>query len=115
MEVHVFKYSIRKGTAAAKFPGQLTDNQKSQRSDVLLQITRKQAHQYRENFIGEKVKVLWEDTETIDGQIYLTGYTERYVRVAGVFQNNEGEMSGKFSEMKVTGFLKNDILLGTIC
>ena len=45
----------------------------------------------------------------------MTGYTERYVRVAGVFQNNEGEMSGKFSEMKVTGFLKNDILLGTIC
>lgn len=114
-EVHVFKYSIRKGTAAAKLPGQLTDNQKSQRSDILLQITRKQAHQYRENFIGEKVKVLWEDTETISGQIYLTGYTERYVRVAGLFQNNEEKMSGKFSEMKVTGFLENDILLGTIC
>lgn len=114
-EVHVFKYSIRKGTVAATLPGQLTDSMKTQRSDVLLQVTREQSHRYRERFIGEKVKVLWEDTEIIDGQSYLTGYTERYVRVAGIFQNNEENLSGKFSEMKVTGFLKNDILLGTIC
>ena len=100
---------------AASLPGQLTDNQKAQRSEIVMQLTGKQACQYRESFIGKRVKVLWEDRETIDGQDYLTGYTERYVRVAGVFQNNEGEMSGKFSEMKVTGFLKNDILLGTIC
>ena len=114
-EIHVFKYSIRKGTVAASLPGQLTDNQKAQRSEIVMQLTGKQACQYRESFIGKRVKVLWEDRETIDGQDYLTGYTERYVRVAGAFLNEKENMSGKFSEVEVTGFLKKDILFGTIC
>ena len=114
-EIHVFKYSIRKGTVAADLPDQLTDKQKTLRSEILLQITQEQSGQYREKFLGEKVRVLWEEIETIDGQEYLTGYTERYVRVASVLRNKEEKMSGKFSAVKVTGFLKKDILLGTIC
>ena len=73
-EMHVFKYSVRKGTVAEKMPDQLTDRQKSERSDVLLKMTSEQSRKYRESFIGDRVKVLWEDTEEIDGRLYITGH-----------------------------------------
>lgn len=81
-EMHVFKYSPRKGTVAAGMPEQLTDRQKSERSDVLLSLTKRDSIEYRKSFIGQEVRVLWEDEEKINGCVYMTGHTERYVRVA---------------------------------
>ncbi len=81
-EMHVFKYSPRKGTVAAGMPGQLTDRQKSERSDVLLDLTRGQSESYRSSFIGEKLDILWEDKEEIKGREYMTGHSDRYVKVA---------------------------------
>lgn len=112
-EMHVFKYSVRKGTVAEKMPNQLTDRQKSERSDVLLDMTRKQARQYRAGFIGRKVKVLWEDTQEIHGKLYISGYTERYVRFAMEVPDNTKaeELSGTFEEGICKDFLTDDIML----
>ncbi len=112
-EMHVFKYSIRKGTVAEKMPDQLTDRQKSERSDVLLEMTADQSRKYRESFIGETVKVLWEDAQEIDGRLYMTGHTERYVRMAIEIpdKDKEKELSGTFAEGTCSGFLTEDIML----
>ena len=112
-EMHVFKYSIRKGTVAEKMPDQLTDRQKSERSDVLLEMTAEQSQKYRESFIGEKVKVLWEDVQKIEGKLYITGHTERYVRLAMEIadKDKEKELSGTFAEGICKGFLTDDIML----
>lgn len=114
-EMHVFKYSVRKGTAAEKMPDQLTDRKKSERSDVLLEMTKEQSRRYRESFIGEKVKVLWEDAQEIDGKLYITGHTERYVRFAMEIadQKKADELSGTFAEGNCEGFLTEDIMLLT--
>nr|WP_297706682.1 tRNA (N(6)-L-threonylcarbamoyladenosine(37)-C(2))-methylthiotransferase MtaB [uncultured Butyrivibrio sp.] len=81
-EMHVFKYSPRKGTVAAGMKEQLTDREKTARSDVLIHMTRRQSEEYRNLFIGEKVGILWEDAEEIKGKNYMIGHTDRYVRVA---------------------------------
>ena len=64
-EMHVFKYSPRKGTVAAGMKEQLTDREKTLRSDVLIHMTRTQSEVYRNNFVGQKVRILWEDMEEI--------------------------------------------------
>lgn len=112
-EMHVFKYSVRKGTVAEKMPDQLTDRQKSERSDVFLKMTSEQSRKYRESFIGDRVKVLWEDTEEIDGRLYITGHTERYVRFAAPVTDKEeaDKLSGTFAEGMCESFLTEDIML----
>lgn len=114
-EMHVFKYSVRKGTAAEKLKGQLTEHQKAERSDVLLTLTAAQAKAYRESFLGEKCKVLFEDVEEIDHKLYLVGHTERYLKVAKeIAAREEGAaLSGTFYEGTCSGFLTEDTLLLT--
>ncbi len=112
-EMHVFKYSPRKGTVAAGMKDQLTDRQKTERSEVLLELTARQSAEYRESFIGEELEVLWEDAEMHDGVIYMVGHTDRYVRIAcrqGT-KAYENAASGTISKVVPTAFLDADTLL----
>lgn len=81
-EMHVFKYSRRAGTRAADMPGQLTENQKGQRSDVLLKLDQEMSMEYRKSFLGEEKEVLMEEKIVIDGTEYLVGHTREYVKAA---------------------------------
>ncbi len=112
-EMHVFKYSPRKGTVAASMPEQLTDRQKTSRSDVLLDLTARQSESFRESFIGEEQEVLWEDEETHKGHKYMIGHTDRYVRIAAGEGTPEYEnaKSGTITKVVPTGFLNADTLL----
>ena len=112
-EMHVFKYSPRKGTVAAGMPDQLTDKQKSARSDVLIDLTERDSRAYRESFIGEELKVLWEDEEEHKGAKYLIGHTDRYVRVA-VKEGSEAYKAAKSGEITTvvpTGLLNDETLV----
>ena len=80
-EMHIFKYSRRKGTVADKMPEQVTDSVKNQRSNVLLELADKMSNEYRNNYIGKRVKVLMEECRNIEGKNYYTGYTDNYMRV----------------------------------
>ena len=112
-EMHVFKYSPRKGTVAAGLPDQLTDRQKSARSDVLIELTERDSKAYRESFIGEELKVLWEDEEEHQGAKYMIGHTDRYVRVA-VKEGTEAyskAVSGEITSVVPSGMLSDETLL----
>jgi threonylcarbamoyladenosine tRNA methylthiotransferase MtaB len=78
---HIFKYSVRKGTAAERMPGQNTEKTKAARSAVLQSIDKERRVAYAESFVGETVSVLFEDRTVIDGKSMLTGYTREYVPV----------------------------------
>lgn len=112
-EIHVFKYSPRKGTVAASMPDQLTDREKSARSEKLLELTKHRSECYRNMFIGQKLGVLWEDTELIKGRNYLIGLTDRYVRVA-ILKDQADALnycSGDISFVTPTALLNSDTLL----
>lgn len=111
-EMHVFKYSPRKGTVAAEMAGQLTDREKSQRSDILLSQTGHDSRLYRNSFIGEPLNVLWEDEERHEGKTYLIGHTERYVRVAiELKEGGSNPESGELTTVNATSFLDPETLL----
>lgn len=81
-EMHIFKYSRRAGTRAAMMPNQVSDQIKAKRSDVLLELEKRQSLDYRKSFLGKEEEVLLEEETKVDGVTYLTGYTKEYVKVA---------------------------------
>ena len=105
-EIHVFKYSKRNYTRAAKMEGQVSGENKKKRSNELLNLSKKLNKEYLDKYIGKKVKVLFENY--IDG--YLFGYTPNYIKV-----KVKGDMSlcGVTQDVDVIQ-LEKDILLGKI-
>lgn len=80
-EMHIFKYSQRKGTPAATMPNQVDPSVKNSRSDVLLAIREHNKHAYQDLFVGTTVKVLVEELVEKNGEEYMRGHTERYMDV----------------------------------
>lgn len=81
-ETHIFKYSRRKGTAADKMQGQLTDRIKSLRSAELMEEAMMRKQKFAEYYIGKEIFVLAEDIEIIEGKEYRVGYNPEYVKCA---------------------------------
>ena len=82
-EMHVFKYSKRKGTVAAEMENQIPENIKNERSDRLLSMVERHKKAFEDMFKGETVTILAEEYEAadLDGQLkyMLKGHTERYI------------------------------------
>ena len=87
-ETHIFKYSRREGTKAAAMEGQVPEEVKAERSNVLLELGRKKRAAYEEALIGTVQEVLIEEAvETEDG-IYQVGHTREYVKIGQKTQEN---------------------------
>ena len=108
-EMHIFKYSRREGTAADKMPDQLTDAEKSARSDELFELEREQSRAFRSDYIGKWAEVLWEEKRIIDKVPYFIGHTADYVRVA-VPEWNE-DIRNTLTRVYVRGFLTDEMML----
>lgn len=80
-EMHIFKYSRRKGTVADKMEGQVDESVKSRRSSELLKLESDMSRAYRTMFAGSRADVLIEEIENIDGKPYFMGFTPNYIRV----------------------------------
>jgi len=76
-KMHVFRFSPRQGTPAARMKGQIKDEIKKTRSERLLALNELDARRFRERFLGETVEVL------LEGQKHgrWEGLTDNYVRV----------------------------------
>lgn len=81
-EMHIFKYSKRKGTKAAVMPNQVDEQVKTKRSDILLACEEQMSKTYRDGYVGREVEVLFETPWEWEGKPYYTGYTREYIRVA---------------------------------
>ncbi|MCC8080737.1 MAG: tRNA (N(6)-L-threonylcarbamoyladenosine(37)-C(2))-methylthiotransferase MtaB [Lachnospiraceae bacterium] len=79
-EIHVFKYSKRDGTAAARMDGQITEAVKTERSRILLDLSAKLKEQFVSWYEGRQVEVLFEETVTINGKNFQEGFTPEYVK-----------------------------------
>ena len=111
-QIHVFKYSRRKGTVADKMPEQLSEQEKAGRSDRLLAVTEQLSEAYRRQFIGQVTQVLLEEMTEIDGKNYVVGYTSRYVRVAVPIGADGTFEKGAVVSVKLEKQGPHDVLLG---
>ena len=76
-KMHVFKYSPRSGTVAAKMPNQIDGNIKEEKSHKLIELSDENEKEYNQKYIGKEVEVLLEERE---GE-YLKGHTTNYMVV----------------------------------
>ena len=97
--MHVFPFSLRKGTAAAAMPGQLSKAVKDARAAELIALNQRMAHAFLAGCIGSEADVLVES----DG----CGYTGSYVRVAV-----PGAAEGDLVRVRLTAFSDTETLLG---
>lgn len=77
VKVHMFPYSRREGTLAAKYMKDLPDSTIFQRKHRLLEAEKKASYDLRQKFIGRKTTVLVEKQE----EHYFTGYTPHFFKV----------------------------------
>ena len=103
---HVFPFSRRNGTPAAKMKGQLTKEEKHIRCKALISVFDSLEESYYKKHIGSTLIVIPENYE--DG--ILTGHTDNYLKVK--FSGCE-ELLGKEVEVKIDKY-ENKILLGSI-
>ena len=75
--MHVFKYSKKSGTVAAKMPNQIRDEIKEIRSKRLIELSDENEKNYLKSYIGKDVEVLFEERE---GNFYK-GHTTNYMLV----------------------------------
>ena len=95
-ELHVFPYSKRTGTPAARMDDQIDEDIKNERVHRLIELSNQLAKEYASEFENEVLEVIPE--EIYQDDLYV-GYTDNYLKV--VFPATE-EMVGKLVKVKLT-------------
>ncbi|MBE5969818.1 MAG: tRNA (N(6)-L-threonylcarbamoyladenosine(37)-C(2))-methylthiotransferase MtaB [Lachnospiraceae bacterium] len=110
-DLHVFKYSKRKGTKAADMPNQLTEKQKHERSEKLIKLGKEMSQAFRNKFLGEEAEVLFEEKCILSGEEYYIGHTRQYLKVCVKSDEN---LVGKNMKVLIDKPLESEILLARI-
>lgn len=87
-KMHIFRYSVRNGTVAAKMPNQVPEETKEERSRILIQLSNKNEDEFINNMIGKEEKVLFEEQI---GEFYR-GHTTNYIVVNAKGVNLENDI-----------------------
>ena len=82
-DMHLFRYSPRKGTAATRLRNHVSGDVKRQRNKILHKIAAKKKADFQRSLSGQTRFVLWErDAERQpDGRLLWRGYTDNYIKV----------------------------------
>ena len=107
-QIHVFKYSMRKGTKAAEMAGQVNDSIKHERSEKLIALGNELREKYESSFLGTKQSILIEESVTIREKEYQIGHNERYVKLA---VESEKDLTNQIVEVSVKSKMDGDLLL----
>ncbi len=78
-ELHVFPFSSRAHTLAAKMSGQIPPEIKKKRVEELIKLSNKLNMEYRNKFFGKKIDVLFEDYDSSDKK--YRGHTSNYIEI----------------------------------
>lgn len=85
---HVFTFSARKGTPAAKYPDQLSKEVKKVRNARMREALQQSMDAYHQRFLGSTQEVLWESGKKVADGWLMSGLTRNYLRVNRVTQDN---------------------------
>lgn len=97
-ELHVFPYSKRTGTPAARMDDQVDEEVKNERVHRLISLSDQLAKEYASQFEGEVLEVIPEERSK-NGEGLYEGYTDNYLKV--IFKGSE-EMIGQIVKVKIT-------------
>jgi threonylcarbamoyladenosine tRNA methylthiotransferase MtaB len=104
---HVFSYSARPGTPAARMKDQVPHKIRKMRNNILREVFSERATFYRQKFIGRTLPVLWESvTQVSDSGWQLEGWSENYIRVTA---NTSEPRWNKFDDVRLTNLTSEGI------
>lgn len=100
-ELHVFPYSKRTGTPAARMEDQVDENVKNERVHRLIALSDQLAKEYASAYEGDVLEIIPEESfKEQEGKHNLyVGYTDNYMKV--VFEGTE-DMIGRLVKVKIT-------------
>ena len=117
--LHVFSYSPRPGTAAAKMPDQIHGPAKKERTQRMIELGKSLSHNFHRQYVGSTMPVLWETATSAalsagvgangDGLRWV-GYTDNYIRVQAV---GPSDLFNRVTQTQLTA-ASADGLIGTI-
>lgn len=107
-EMHIFKYSKRKGTRAAVMPDQIDEQIKAARSEKLIALGHDMSKEFRKFYIGKNEEVLFEEKAVIGDKEYFVGYTKEYIKVA---KKTDKNIENQIVSGHISGMLTDEILL----
>lgn len=98
---HVFTYSPRPGTAAARLPGAVEKSVRKERNAALRAVFSRAEQEYAARFLGQTLTVLWEaSTEEGEKNWRLSGLTDNYLKVHSFADEN---LWNEISPVQITG------------
>jgi threonylcarbamoyladenosine tRNA methylthiotransferase MtaB len=108
-QVHVFKYSPRKGTPSVTFPNQVSPEEKERRSKIMIELSANSEKRFCDKFIGREMEVLFEQqVKEQDG--YYEGLTPNYIRVVA---HSDEDIEGQIMKVQLKE-RKEGFIAGTI-
>ncbi|WP_024620440.1 tRNA (N(6)-L-threonylcarbamoyladenosine(37)-C(2))-methylthiotransferase MtaB [Metaclostridioides mangenotii] len=106
-QMHVFKYSIRKGTPAATMGDQVDPQIKHDRSEKLIKMSSKNFAKFASRFIGKELEVLFE--KNVKDDVY-EGLTTNYIRV---YAKSDTDIQGLVKKVKIID-VKDNFIEGSL-
>lgn len=79
-DLHVFPFSAREGTPAAKMQGAVKKSVKHERSERLIELGKQMSYHYRQYFDDKDAEVLFEESDIIEGRRTWSGYSREYIK-----------------------------------
>lgn len=106
-QMHIFPYSVREGTAAAKLSGRVDEAEKTRRAHIMLNVAADMKKAFCEKYIGEKLQVLFEQKK--DG--LWSGMTRNYIEVR---TKTEEDIKDMTKTVTIKGFDENGEFLTAV-
>ena len=106
--VHVFPYSVRPGTRAARMPGQVPAQIKAERARAMRTVGSASQRAFCEGFVGETLSVLWESQrKKDDGTALWSGLTDNYLRVCA---HSSADLTNRMLPTRLVARTGHDLL-----
>jgi threonylcarbamoyladenosine tRNA methylthiotransferase MtaB len=110
--LHVFRYSLREGTAAARMPNHVPESIKRERADTLIALGAQGARCFAERFIGQRRPVLWEAVSGATERGFINnGYTDNFLRVRCITPH---VLSNALTDARLIGFDDDETLIAAL-
>ena len=110
-EIHIFKYSLRKGTRAADMNHQVPEPVKNNRSETLFADLAPMNQAFLDWYLGREAEVLLEEKVSFGGMEYFLGHTKEYVKIAVPVSEKSGEsLINRVVRGKVSSQIKEHVL-----
>ncbi len=107
--MHIFKFSPREGTPAAKYKNQVSPQVKDARSKVITEISLKSEAQFKMVFLQKIMPVLYEQANNAEGTSF-EGLTDNYIRVVS---ESQSDLKGKIIDTRLVA-LREDGMDGSV-